>query len=115
MMRNDRLLATRPTISVVIPNFNYASFVGAAIDSALNLDWPAVEVIVVDDGSTDSSRDVLAGYGGRIVTILQANAGQLVACNKGFAASRGDIVIFLDSDDLLHPPHRWCASALAPC
>lgn len=92
-----------PTISVIIPNYNYEAYVGAAIDSALNLDWPAVEVIVIDDGSTDRSRDVIARYGARITTILQENSGQLVACNKGFALSRGEIVIFLDSDDLLHP------------
>src|SRR5690606_24677253 len=91
-----------PLISVIIPNFNYEAYVGAAIDSALQLDWPRVEIIVVDDGSTDGSRAVLARYGSRIRTILQENAGQLVACNRGFAASSGDIVIFLDSDDVLH-------------
>lgn len=92
-----------PSISVIIPNFNYEAYVGPAIDSALNLDWPDVEVIVIDDGSTDASRAVITGYGARIAVILQENSGQLVACNKGFAMSRGDIVIFLDSDDLLHP------------
>ena len=96
-------MSTLPKISVVIPNFNYEAYVGPAIDSALNLDWPDVEVIVIDDGSTDNSRAVIAGYGARISTILQPNSGQLVACNKGFAMSRGEIVIFLDSDDLLHP------------
>lgn len=90
-------------VSVIIPNFNYEAYVGQAIDSALNLDWPEVEVIVIDDGSTDASRDVIASYGTRISTILQSNSGQLVACNKGFAMSRGEIVIFLDSDDVLHP------------
>ncbi len=92
-----------PLISVIIANHNYDAYLGAAIDSALALDWPAVEVIVIDDGSTDRSREVIAGYGTRITAILQENSGQLVACNKGFAISRGEIVIFLDSDDLLHP------------
>ncbi|MEP6876613.1 MAG: glycosyltransferase family A protein, partial [Burkholderiales bacterium] len=92
-----------PKISVIIPNFNYAAYVGPAIDSALSLDWPDLEVIVIDDGSTDDSRAVIEGYGARISVILQENSGQLVACNKGFALSHGDIVIFLDSDDLLHP------------
>jgi glycosyltransferase involved in cell wall biosynthesis len=95
--------AAPPLISVIIPNFNYDAYVGAAIDSALNLDWPRVEVIVIDDGSTDNSRAVLAQYGSRITTIFQENSGQLVACNKGFALSRGEIVIVLDSDDVLHP------------
>jgi glycosyltransferase involved in cell wall biosynthesis len=93
--------ADAPLISVIIPNYNYDAYVGAAIDSALSLDWPHVEVIVIDDGSTDGSRTILAGYGIRIKAILQENSGQLVACNKGFAVSRGDIVIFLDSDDVL--------------
>lgn len=95
--------ANLPLISVIIPNYNYEAYVGDAIDSALNLDWPRVEVIVIDDGSTDGSRDVLARYGSRIKTILQENSGQLVACNKGLALSRGEIVIFLDSDDALSP------------
>ena len=90
-------------ISVVIPNYNYGAFVGAAIDSALALDWPEVEVIVVDDGSTDDSRTVIARYADRVVTIHQENAGQAAACAAGFARARGDVVIFLDSDDLLHP------------
>ncbi|HKX42534.1 MAG TPA: glycosyltransferase family A protein [Burkholderiaceae bacterium] len=94
---------TTTTISVVIPNYNYAAYVGVAIASALNLDWPSVEVIVIDDGSTDRSREVIASYGERIKVILQENSGQLVACNKGFAMSRGEVVIFLDSDDVLHP------------
>ena len=90
-----------PLISVIIPNYNYEDYVGAAIDSALNLDWPRVEVIVIDDGSTDRSRSVLASYGDRIKTIFQENSGQLVACNKGFALARGEIIVFLDSDDVL--------------
>lgn len=92
-----------PLISVVIPNYNYQDYVGQAIDSALNLDWPNVEVIVIDDGSTDDSRSVIEAYGSRIKTIFQENSGQLVGCNKGLALSRGEIVIFLDSDDVLHP------------
>ncbi|MFW2513784.1 glycosyltransferase family 2 protein [Demequina sp. SO4-13] len=90
-------------LSVVMPNFNYEAFVGAAIDSALAVRWPDVEVVVVDDGSTDGSRDVIESYGTRITAIFQDNAGPRVACNTGFAASTGDVVIFLDSDDVLEP------------
>jgi glycosyltransferase involved in cell wall biosynthesis len=90
-------------VSVIIANHNYAEFVGQAIDSALALDWSAVEVIVVDDGSTDLSSQVIAAYGDRVTAIYQANAGQRAACSTGFARSRGEIVIFLDSDDLLEP------------
>jgi glycosyltransferase involved in cell wall biosynthesis len=94
---------TPTLVSVIIPNYNYGDFIGQAIDSALALDWPALEVIVVDDGSTDQSRSVIDGYGERVVAVYQENAGQRVAYNTGFAHSHGAIVIFLDSDDLLDP------------
>lgn len=90
-------------LSIVIPNFNYAEFIEAAIDSALSVDWPDVEVIVVDDGSTDDSRERIEAYGPRVTALFQANAGPRVACNAGFAISTGDAVIFLDSDDRLAP------------
>jgi glycosyltransferase involved in cell wall biosynthesis len=95
--------AAMPRLAVVIPNFNYAEFVGQAIDSALGIDWPHVRVIVVDDGSTDASRDVIARYEGRITTVLQENAGQFEAYNAGFRLVTEEVVIFLDSDDLLDP------------
>jgi len=95
--------ATPMLISVVIPNYNYGDFIADAIDSALNLDWPRVEVIVVDDGSTDDSADIIRGYGERITSLFQSNAGQRVACNAGFERASGEVVIFLDSDDTLSP------------
>jgi glycosyltransferase involved in cell wall biosynthesis len=96
-------VSTVRRLSVVIPNYNYEKFVGSAIGSALAVDWPDVEVIVVDDGSTDSSRSVIGSFGARIMAIFQDNAGPRMACNAGFAASTGDVVIFLDSDDVLDP------------
>lgn len=87
--------------SIVMPNYNYRQFIGAAVDSALALDWPDVEVIVVDDGSTDDSIEILQQFGDRITVLTQPNSGPRVACNEGFAASTGDVVIFLDSDDQL--------------
>ncbi len=95
--------SARPAASVVIDNYNYAAYLGAAIDSALAQTAPAVEVVVVDDGSTDHSRDVISRYEGRVVPVLKANGGQTSAFNAGYAASRGEVVIFLDSDDLLLP------------
>jgi glycosyltransferase involved in cell wall biosynthesis len=89
--------------SVIIPNYNYGDFVGRAIDSALALDWPDVEVIVVDDGSTDHSAAVIRSYGDKIIARFQTNATQRVACNDGFAASTGEMINFLDSDDMLAP------------
>jgi glycosyltransferase involved in cell wall biosynthesis len=91
------------TLSIVITSYNYAQFLSDAIDSALNVKWNSVEVIVVDDGSTDHSRAVIQGYGDKVQSIFQENQGQRVACNVGFAACTGDAVIFLDSDDVLLP------------
>ena len=96
-------IANDKPVSVIIANFNYAAFIGAAIDSALALHWANVEVIVVDDGSHDGSREVIGSYGDKITAIFQENQGQVPACNRGLAASSGQWVIFLDSDDMLHP------------
>ncbi|WP_062201917.1 glycosyltransferase family 2 protein [Demequina salsinemoris] len=102
-------------LSVVMPNYNYGRYIEAAIDSALAIDWPDVEVIVVDDGSTDDSRARIEAYGDRITAIFQENAGPREACNAGFAASTGDAVVFLDSDDVLEPTiARACADVWGP-
>jgi glycosyltransferase involved in cell wall biosynthesis len=90
-------------LSIIIPNYNYGSYIGAAIDSALALDWPDKEIIVVDDGSTDNSREAILGYGARIIPLFLSNGGQNSACNAAFERSSGDIIIFLDSDDVLFP------------
>jgi hypothetical protein len=90
-------------VSILVNNWNYAGYVGAAIDSALAQTHPQVEVIVVDDGSTDASREVIARYADRVRVIEQENAGQPAAGAAGLAAARGDIVMFLDADDLLFP------------
>lgn len=93
----------RPLATVVINNYNYARFLGEAVDSALAQTYTPTEVVVVDDGSTDSSRVVLASYGNRITCILKDNGGQASAFNAGFTASNGEVVIFLDADDVLLP------------
>jgi glycosyltransferase involved in cell wall biosynthesis len=92
-----------PLVTVLVNNFNYARFLSAAIDSALAQSYEPVELVVVDDGSTDESRDVLSSYGDSIVSVLKENGGQASTFNAGFARSGGGIVMFLDSDDLLHP------------
>ena len=91
-------------VSIVINNHNYVRYVGEAIDSALaqRRAYPCVQVVVVDDGSTDASREVIASYGERIVVVLQPNGGQASAFNAGFAAATGDVIVFLDADDRLH-------------
>jgi glycosyltransferase involved in cell wall biosynthesis len=96
-------MKSAPHVSIIINNYNYDRFLGEAIDSALNQTYPHIEVIVVDDGSTDNSRTIIAGYGDRIVSILQPNGKQAAAFNSGFARSNGEIAIFLDSDDYLFP------------
>lgn len=90
-------------VSVIINNYNYARFVGAAIESALAQTHDDVEVVVVDDGSTDASAEVIAGFGDRIVPVLKPNGGQGSAFNAGFAVATGEVVIFLDADDRLGP------------
>lgn len=90
-------------VSIVINNYNYERYLRAAIESALNQTSPQVEVIVVDDGSTDHSREVICDYGDRVIPIFKNNGGQASAMNVGFARSHGDFVIFLDADDILLP------------
>ena len=90
-------------VSVVVTNYDYAGYLPAALDSCLAQDWPNVETVVVDDGSTDGSREVLDRYRGRVRTVLQDNRGQAAAFAAGLADSRGDVVLFLDADDVLLP------------
>ena len=96
-------VAARPrTASILINNFNYGRFVGEAIESALGQTHGA-EVIVVDDGSTDDSRQVIDRFGSRVLAIFKSNGGHGSAMNTGFAVATGDLIIFLDSDDRLEP------------
>jgi glycosyltransferase involved in cell wall biosynthesis len=96
-----------PHISVIIPTFDRAWVLGCAIDSVLDQTVSDFELIVVDDGSTDRTPALLAGYGDRLHVIRQANSGVSAARNAGIAASRGSLVAFLDSDD------RWLPEKLA--
>ena len=90
-------------VSIIISSYNYGRYLEEAIDSALNQTYCNREVIVVDDGSTDNSRQIIASYGDQIIPVLKANGGQASAFNAGFETSHGDIVCFLDSDDALLP------------
>jgi glycosyltransferase involved in cell wall biosynthesis len=90
-------------VSIIISSYNYERYVGETIDSALNQTYPHVEVIVVDDGSSDGSRDVIRTYGDRVTAIFKPTGGQGSSANAGFEASRGELVYFLDSDDVLLP------------
>lgn len=88
-----------PGVSVVIPSYNHARFLAVAIDSVLRQEYSPVEIIVVDDGSTDNTREVVAEYGDRVRYIHKLNAGLSAARNTGIAASRFNFVAFLDADD----------------
>jgi glycosyltransferase involved in cell wall biosynthesis len=96
-------MTRRPKVSIIVNNYNYGRFLWEAIDSALTQSYSHREVIVVDDGSTDNSREVIAGYGELVIPVLKENGGQASAFNAGFAASTGELVLFLDSDDMLEP------------
>lgn len=92
-----------PLASIVISNYNYGHFLEEAINSTLSQTYCNTEIIVVDDGSTDNSREIISGYGDRIVAVLKENGGQASAFNAGFLASRGEVIFFLDADDVLLP------------
>ena len=92
-----------PLVSVVITAWNMEAWIGETLDSALAQTHPHVEVIVVDDGSTDSTPAILARYAGRIRTLRQSNQGLAAARNAGIALSRGEYVALLDADDLWTP------------
>jgi glycosyltransferase involved in cell wall biosynthesis len=96
-------MSQKKLVSVIISNYNYGQFLNDAVDSALNQTYKPVEIIVVDDGSTDNSREIIKSYGNRITAILKENEGLISAWNKGYAKSTGDIICFLDSDDYYAP------------
>jgi glycosyltransferase involved in cell wall biosynthesis len=89
----------QPLVSILICNYNYGAYIGAAIESALAQTYDNVEVVVVDDGSTDDSCQVIRRYEDRVHAIFKENGGQPSAFNAAFNASSGDIICMLDSDD----------------
>jgi glycosyltransferase involved in cell wall biosynthesis len=89
------------TASIVIDNYNYARYLPQAIESALSQTFPNVDVIVVDDGSTDESRSIIEGYGNSITPIFKQNGGMASTYNAAFPFVDGQVVIILDADDVL--------------
>ncbi len=100
-----------PGISVVIPNYNHTRYLSAAIESALHQTCPPLEVIVVDDGSTDECRAAVAEFGARVRYVYQENQGLAGARNTGLRLARGELVGLLDADDQWMP--TFAASMLA--
>ncbi len=96
----------QPLVSVIITNYNYEDFILHAIDSALVQTYENIEVIIVDDGSSDNSRMIISDYArkdSRVCPIFQSNSGQAAATNVGILASKGEFVAFLDADDIWYP------------
>ena len=90
-------------ISVIIPTFNRAALLPRAIDSVLRQTYRSIEIIVIDDGSTDHTASVAAEYGNALRYFHQSNAGASAARNRGIREARGTLIAFLDSDDTWHP------------
>jgi glycosyltransferase involved in cell wall biosynthesis len=102
----------RPLFSVIINNYNYGRYIEEAIESVLNQTFPQddIEIIVVDDGSTDDSLERINKYQGKISCIYQENSGQAAALNAGIVRAKGRIISFLDSDDYWDPMKLECVS-----
>jgi glycosyltransferase involved in cell wall biosynthesis len=93
-----------PLVSILIPCYNAERYVVAAVQSALDQTWPAKEIVVVDDGSTDRSGAILDSFRAKGVKVIhQDNRGQCAAANRAFQESHGDYIKFFDADDLLEP------------
>ncbi|MGH8146530.1 MAG: glycosyltransferase family A protein, partial [Rhodanobacteraceae bacterium] len=93
----------RTTVAVIIPTYNRAQYVGQAVESALNQSHPPDEVLVVDDGSTDNTSEVVTGYKDRVKYLYKANGGLPSTLNQGLAATDADYVCVIDDDDVMTP------------
>jgi glycosyltransferase involved in cell wall biosynthesis len=101
-----------PLVSIVVPAYNAGHFLQAAIDSVLAQTYPRVELLVLDDGSTDQTREILANYGSGFFWESHANRGQAATLNKGWEMAHGEILSYLSADDLLKPEAVHTAVAL---
>ncbi len=115
-------MENNPLVSIIINNYNYGSFLVESIKSALNQTYKFIEVIVVDDGSTDNSQEIIHNYGNKIVPVLKENGDHASTFNAGFAVAQGEIICCLDADDKFvldkinqivqvfnfHPQIGWC-------
>ncbi|MFT4294065.1 MAG: glycosyltransferase [Micropruina sp.] len=98
-------------MSIIMPTYNAGARIGAAISSVLSQSHPDVELVVVDDGSTDDTHRIASGFGDRITLLQQRNAGPNAARNTGLKSATGDVIALCDSDDILLP--NYVAKALA--
>lgn len=106
-------LAGLPRVSLVVPAFNAAEYIGETIGSLLAQDYQDLEITVVDDGSTDGTSEIAANFGGKVRLHRQANAGQSAAMTAGWAMSTGAVLGYISADDRLRPPAiRRCVEEL---
>jgi glycosyltransferase involved in cell wall biosynthesis len=96
-------MTNQPSVSVVIPCYNSESTFRETLDCALGQTYDNIQIVVINDGATDGTGDILASYGDRITFLTQKNSGQTVAKINGIEQSAGDYIAFLDSDDLWDP------------
>lgn len=99
-------MTARPQVSCIVPAYNAADYLKQALRSALDQTHGSLQLIVVDDGSTDATADVVVQFGSNVELISQPHSGPAAARNRGIAAARGEFVAFLDADDL------WCKDKL---
>lgn len=92
-----------PIVSIIITNYNYSNYIAQSIDSALSQSYSRTEVIVIDDGSTDNSREICMRYGETIRYYFQKNKGLPKALNVALEKAKGEMICFLDADDYLKP------------
>lgn len=111
--KSRKAAKTGPLITAVVNNYNYGRYLHNAIGSVLRQTYDQLEIIVVDDGSTDHSREVIASYGDRITAISTENGGQAHAVNMAAACASGEYVAFLDADDFWLPTKVEKMAALA--
>lgn len=102
----------RPLVSVILPTYNCAAFLAQAVESILAQSYRPLEVIAIDDGSSDGTLELLHGFGEPVRVFAQANAGPAAARNRAVAEARGEYLAFLDGDDLWLPGHT---EALVAC
>jgi len=93
----------KPLVSIIVPNFNYSKYIEECIQSIFNQEYSYLEVIVVDDGSTDNSLEILEKYKHKIILLSQVNQGVSSARNKGLLHANGKYISFLDADDTIEP------------
>ena len=92
-----------PEVSVVIPSYNSEKYIAATLESVLNQTFKGIEVIVVDDGSTDGSHEIVRAYGSPVRLVSQQNSGVSAARNRGISEAKGEFISFIDSDDYWFP------------